>query len=289
VFEGEVTGLQVSFPSGGAPTMTLVAHDYLTRLARGKYSRGFGLVPDFLVAAILGAENMLLPAIDPAIAGIATAIAAINGVFSGTGIKQKGQSDLQLLQEIAASYDADFWVEGNVLVLSRFTKEYTPRLTLTYGSSLLDFSPQVSTVGQVAGVSVKFALREIPMDFVVSVVWDFDRETLNVTVVPGAAAAASKTAAGGALFTIVDQPVRSPADLLNSALFIVRELRSRLNERVTGSGSAVGDPRIRAGAVVRLEGLGPDFSGDYRVKSVTHSVDGGGYRTNFDVRREIIP
>jgi hypothetical protein len=27
VFEGEVTGLQVTFPSGGAPTMTLVAHD----------------------------------------------------------------------------------------------------------------------------------------------------------------------------------------------------------------------------------------------------------------------
>jgi phage protein D len=66
-------------------------------------------------------------------------------------------------------------------------------------------------------------------------------------------------------------------------------LRQKLNSRLTGSGSAVGDPRIRAGAVIRLEGLGPDFSGNYRVKSATHTLDTGGYRTNFEVYKEIIP
>ena len=70
---------------------------------------------------------------------------------------------------------------------------------------------------------------------------------------------------------------------------IARELRTKLNNRLTGSGSAVGDPRIRAGAVIRLEGLGPDFSGDVRVTSATHSIDTSGYRTSFDVRKEIIP
>jgi hypothetical protein len=51
----------------------------------------------------------------------------------------------------------------------------------------------------------------------------------------------------------------------------------------------VGDPRIRAGAMVRIEGIGPDFSGDYRVASATHTIDGSGYRTNFEVRKELIP
>ena len=50
-----------------------------------------------------------------------------------------------------------------------------------------------------------------------------------------------------------------------------------------------GDPRIRAGAVVRLDNLGPDFSGDYRVTSATHTIDTGGYRTTFEVRKEILP
>ena len=41
--------------------------------------------------------------------------------------------------------------------------------------------------------------------------------------------------------------------------------------------------------IIRLEGLGPDFSGNYRVKSATHSIDGSGYRTNFQVFKETIP
>lgn len=288
MFLGEVTGVQVSFPNGGMPTMTLVAHDYLNRLSRGKYARGFGPLADALVVMILSAENLLIPLIDPTITAISAAMTAINVIFKGTGTKQEGESDLQLLSKIAAQYDADFWVDGNVLYLSRFLKEYTPRLTLTWGESLLDFSPRVSTIGQVAGVAMKFTLRELPLDFLVTVGWDFDRETLAVSVVPGVAAGAAKAVVGPA-FTIIDQPISSPADIANSALVIVRELRNKLNNRLTGSGSAIGDPRIRAGTIIRLEGLGQDFSGDYRVKSATHAVDNGGYRTNFEVFKEIIP
>lgn len=287
VFKGEVTGLNASFPNGGMPSMTLVAHDHLHRLAQGTAARGFGLLPDFLVAAILSAENLLIPAIDPTIVAASTAMTAINVIFGGAGRKQKGQSDLKFLAEIAATYDADFWVDGDVLYLSRFLKEHSPRLTLTWGRSLLDFTPRVTTVGQVAGVSMKFVLREIPLDFLVTVFWDFDLERLGVTVVPGIAAKGAKSK--GSAFTIIDQPISSPADIATSALVIYRELRNRLNKRLTGSGSAIGDPRIRAGAVIRLDGLGPDFSGDYRVTSATHTVDGGGYRTNFDVHKELLP
>src|SRR5215210_101204 len=67
VFVGDVTGVQVSFPNGGMPSMTMVAHDRLQRLSEGKASRGFGPLEDAFVAAILSAENLLIPAIDPAI------------------------------------------------------------------------------------------------------------------------------------------------------------------------------------------------------------------------------
>ena len=288
MFVGEVTGVDVTFPNGGMPTMTLVAHDYLNRLAPGKYARGFGPLTDALVVMILSAENLLIPLIDPTITTISTALTAINFIFKGTGTKQEGESDLELLTKIAGQYDADFWVDGHTLYLSRFMKEYSPSVTLTWGSSLLDFSPHVTTVGQVAGVSMKFTLREIPLDFLVTVGWDFDRETLIISVLPGIAAAGAKSVVGPA-FSIINQPISSPGDIANSALVILHELRTKLNSRLTGSGSCVGDPRIRANEIIRLEGLGPDFSGNYRVKSATHSIDGSGYRTNFQVFKEIIP
>src|SRR4029434_9125142 len=115
-----------------------------------------------------------------------------------------------------------------------------------------------------------------------------DRESLGISIVPGVAASFTKSLLGS-VFTLIDQPIGSPADITNSALVIARELRTKINNRVTGTGSAIGDPRIRAGAIVRLEGWGADFSGDYRVSSASHSVDTGGYRTAFEVRKEILP
>jgi phage protein D len=289
VFIGEITGVQAAFPSGGMPTMTIVAHDYLHRLSEGKYARGFGPLPDALIAKILSVENLLIPIIDPTIEIASTAIAAVNFIFGGSGRKQKGQSDLELLQELAASYDADFWVDGDILYVARFfPKEYSSRLTLRWGESLLEFSPKVSTIGQVAAAAMKFTLREIPLSFLVNIFWDFDRESVGIVVIPGEAAAFAK-AIVGPTYTIVDQPISSPADIVNSALAIYRELRQKLNNRLTGSGSAVGDPRIRAGALVTIDGVGPDFSGVFRVTSATHSLDTGGYRTAFEVRKEILP
>jgi hypothetical protein len=291
VFEGEITGVEADFPSSGMPLVRVVAHDYLHRLGEGKYARGFGPIPDFLIAAILSAENLLIPLIDPAVAAASTAIAVVNAIFSGTGRKQKGQSDLDLLKEIADTYDAEFWVEGDTLWLSRFFKEYEPRLTLTWGRSLVSFSPRVTTIGQVGGVAAKFTLREIPLDFVVTISYDFDREAVNVLVIPGEAGTVTAAAKSliGPVLTLIRNPIGSPADIVNSALLIAHKLRTKINNRLTGSGSAVGDPRIRAGAVIRLEGLGQDFSGDYRVVSARHVLDEGGYRTDFQVRKEIIP
>jgi uncharacterized protein len=291
MFDGEITGVEASFPNGGMPMLRVVAHDKLHRLSQGTGAGGFGFLPDFLLATIVSAKNLLAPLIDPTIVAASTALTALNVIFSGSGEKQaapgEGMSDLQLLQGIAAKYDADFWVDGDVLYVSRFLKEYEPRLTLRWGESLSDFSPRMSSVGQVAGVSFRFTLREIPLSFLVTAFWDFDRESLGVSVAPGAAAAAPGVS--GPSLTVVDQTIASPADVASSALRILYKLRQKLNARVTGSGSAVGDPRIRSGAVVRLEGLGPDFSGDYRVSSATHTIDSGGYRTSFEVFKEIIP
>jgi hypothetical protein len=49
----------------------------------------------------------------------------------------------------------------------------------------------------------------------------------------------------------------------------------------------IGDPNIRAGNVIRIEGAGEEFGGLYRATSVTHTIDSGGFRTQFEARKEI--
>jgi hypothetical protein len=81
--------------------------------------------------------------------------------------------------------------------------------------------------------------------------------------------------------------IEEPLTLASAPRAIVSRLLPRLNQRLTGSGSTIGDPRIVAGSVLKLEGLGVQFGGLYRVTNARHSIDGGGYRTSFDVRKDI--
>jgi len=297
VFRGEITGVEAEFPEQGLPLLRVVAHDYLHRLAEGRYSRGFGPLPDVFIAAILSAENLLVPEIDPVVMAESIGVAALNFIFQGTGTKQRGQSHLDLLKEIANRYDAEFWVEGDILYLSRLSPAYeifqsnAPQVTLTWGESLLSFAPRVSTIGQVAGVAARFSLGIIPLDFVVTAAWDFDRERLAIGILPGEAG--TVVAAGGTLtgpvWTMFQQAIGSPADITKSALQLTHKLRDTVNNRLTATGTAVGNPLLRAGSVVSIQGVGEDFSDDYRVTEAVHLIDAGGYRTQFKVRKEIIP
>jgi hypothetical protein len=78
-----------------------------------------------------------------------------------------------------------------------------------------------------------------------------------------------------------------PLTLSSAPRVIIGKLIPLLNRRLTGGGSTVGDPRIQAGVVLRIEGVGQQFGGLYRVTSATHTVDGSAYRTSFEVRKEI--
>jgi len=49
----------------------------------------------------------------------------------------------------------------------------------------------------------------------------------------------------------------------------------------------MGNPQSKAGAVINFEGLGDQFSGLYRITSASHTLDGSGYKTSFEVRKEV--
>src|SRR5206468_738637 len=62
--------------------------------------------------------------------------------------------------------------------------------------------------------------------------------------------------------------------------------RERARRFVIGTGLANGEPKLRVGTLVTLNGLGTPFNGKYYVTRARHVYDQvSGYRTDFDVER----
>jgi hypothetical protein len=172
--------------------------------------------------------------------------------------------------------------KGYVLRFQFLMQDYSPSVTLQWGQSLMEFTPRLTTVGDVFGVSARVWISTLQLEFTIIVNWDYDRAAFNLMIYPGLGDISS-ILGGKASETISVKPTGFPTALRD----ILTELLPRLNNRLTGSGSTIGNPAIKAGKVINLVGLGSQFSGLYRITSTTHTFDGSGYKTNFKVRKEV--
>jgi phage protein D len=151
---------------------------------------------------------------------------------------------------------------------------------LTYGRSLIEFQPTLTTVNQVNEVVVRG--------------WD----NINKVKIEGTATRAQITTRGVGdrggqqaieqsfkqrKEVIANKPVNSQKE----AETLARETLEHIaKEMVNASGSTVGLPDLRAGCMVEIDGVGERFSGRYFIKSTTHTIGDGGYTTQFECRRE---
>jgi hypothetical protein len=299
VFVGEITGVEPSFPASGIPMIRLTAQDLLQRLQIGTKDRSFRIkipsvgnfpLPDSAVAALVSGTNGLIPDLDPVggtlstLIGLATFLAFPQ--FAQMSVrKQSGVNDFQFLTEVAKDNGWQMYIDhtaqphGRVLKFQFLIQDYAPSLTLKWGASLMDFTPRLSTVGEIEGVAARVWVDSIKMDFVIALNWDYDRAMFNLSITPGGEL--GELLAPGKVTTI------KPASYATAPRKILNELLPKLNNRLTGSGSTTGDPRIKASRVVNLEGLGAQFGGLYRITSATHTIDGGGYKTSFQARKEV--
>ncbi|WP_433972853.1 phage late control D family protein [Tunturiibacter lichenicola] len=302
VFVGEITGVEPSFPSGGMPTIKVVAQDFLQRLTHGKADRAYYVaipkmdnfpLPDIVVGAIVSGTNLLIPVPDP-VGGVLSILMTLGTYVNVPGLMQKGvrrqesQSDFDFLSSISRQNGWEMYIDhtaqpqGYVLRFQFLLQDYAPSLTLKWGQTLMDFTPRITTVGDVFGISARIWIAAIKTEFVVVVGWDFDRATINLSVYPGIGSLDILLGANAAK-TISIKPTGFPTALQS----ILGELLPRLNNRLTASGSTIGDPRIKASRVINIEGAGDQFGGLYRITQATHAFDSGGYRTSFQARKEV--
>jgi hypothetical protein len=302
VFVGQIVGFCAAFPSGAAPTVTVTAQDARYRLAQGNKVRWFAIpipsvgdfpLPDLATAPLVALENLLVPLIDPV--GIALSVllggAEVVSSIADPGSAQKfirkqaNESDYDFLTKIAKEngwemvIDHDGPLGGHKLHFFSPLDRLDADVDLAYGASLIEFTPRITNVGQIFSVSGYVWVPPIKMVFNITLGFDWDRMALTLAIYPGGIAFGPSTPSAD----LIDDPLT----LATAPRKLVSELIPKLNKRLTATGTTLGDPGIVAGTVLRITGVGVQFGGLWRVTEATHTLDSGGYRTHFELRKEI--
>ncbi len=277
---GEITGLRPTFPESGQSTLTVSGQHLLHRLTRRKQeSDTYERMTDSQMARrIAGRLNMTLK-IDETASG-----REVENAY----VLQNNQYDIVFLLERARRLGYEVFVvesqdsrnRENELHFKPSDSVQRKSYILTYGETLISFTPTLTTANQVEKVTVQGWDRRRKQP----ITGQATRQELQTNGVGQKGRQnAINNAVQGYEEVITDKPVRDNAEAKQLAR---QTLENIAKDLVRGSGSTIGLPLLRAGTVVQLGGMGVRFSGRYFVTGTTHTIGDGGYTTQFECRRE---
>jgi uncharacterized protein len=171
-------------------------------------------------------------------------------------------------------------VEDKTLYFQPVSNNGSDVLTLTMNDDLLEFYPRLSSLAQISQVQVRG--------------WN----PKNKTEIQGRAqkgdqvsnmggqktgTSSSQSVFGDAVSLVSDLPIttQAEADQLAKAQF------NRLSlQYVVGEGICWGRTDLKPGKLIKIDGIGQRFSGQYYVTAVSHRYSSHhAYETHFEVRR----
>jgi phage protein D len=265
VIVGEITGLAPAFTAGGSPSLTVHGADLRHRLDTVRRIR-----PPF--------REQTLSQIAEQICKDHMSLDATDSKVIIPYLLQANKTDLEFLKECAARLEYELVMQDQELSFRPIETRKASIATLTLDDDLLEFHPVLSLL-PLTGVDVPGWDPENKQALKASV-GDEGRAGMGGTE---SAADQTKQVLGETreAMPVACASTQAELDQLARATFNTAAL-----DYMTGSGRCRGRTDLRAGTIIRIEGVGTRFSGDYYVESTTHSYkQGGDYVTSFHVRR----
>lgn len=268
LFTGTITGLEATYIADGGTRLTILAEDRLQDLRMTRRTRTFEDVTDEDVMQQIAQDH-----------GLQTEFEGLSGPTHRI-LAQTNLSDLAFLRECARRINAEVMVDDTTLVVAKRTSRGSDPITLAYGASLRECQIRADLAHQCTELSVngwdpqsKTAISEIADDSAIA------QELNGLT----GGSSILETAFGARKASLVHTVPLSTEEAREVAEARYRE---RARQFVTGSGTADGDPRIRAGTTLELSQMGPMFDGEYYVVRALHRLSlERGYETEFDIER----
>ncbi|WP_328475135.1 phage baseplate assembly protein V [Actinoplanes sp. NBC_00393] len=260
-FLGEVASIEPSFPADEAPTVVVSGYDKSYRMRHSQTGPAqWPLINDSIIAAEIAAEYGLIPIVDPA---------------PYIGKRTKAENDMAFLKSCADRYFFDVYVEWDRLHF-HFPRPQLAAHVLEWGKNLSSFSPRISAAGLAGVQEIQVYNQELAQAITVTMLADLDPETITERLGQSAMQLLMSFVRKG----VSKEPIENPVQAAQLGLSILRNLLEGMYE---GSGSCIGIPDLTAGRYVEIAGIGKRFSGTYRLRKVTHRIDGNGYRTDFSI------
>jgi uncharacterized protein involved in type VI secretion and phage assembly len=280
---GEITALEPIFTPGHVVFLRVRGYDRSHHLARGKKTR------------VYGDGNPKGSGIDDAqiISTILQETGALTGKsvdtmgFSGVKlpyVMQYNQTDLEFLWERARIWGYQVYVQDKTLYFQKADKVRNTKApaTLIWGNNLESFEPRLTLAGQVDQAVVK-GWNADKKQVVEGVGKNDSSKTVpDIPVVGSGGPSLAKSAFKGAsATTVVDQPLSNDKQATAMANAIFAEMGSQV---IQAEGSCrIGDPRLLAGQMVKIEGVGQKFEGSYYVTEARHMWSQGKYHVTFSI------
>lgn len=266
LIKGEITAVEPNYERTGDLVLLVRGYDRSHRLHRGKKSRSFLNSTDSEIAQKIAQELRMRANVD-------STRVVHEYVF------QDNQTNLEFLQARAQRLGFEVFVKDRTLNFKRRSQQPQTGPELEWGVNMLSFRPRLTTMTQVDEVIVRGwdpkTKREI-----VSRARD---GTISPKVGIGKSGGVFTRQAFGvpAEAVVVKRPVKT----LDEANAMAQALCDEISgDFIQADGVCLGDPRLQAGRIVTIKGVGQRFSGDYFVTTATHVYnEESGYETHFNI------
>jgi phage protein D len=261
IFSGAIGAVEFAFEEDGQPELCIHAEDALMGQRMRRFTRTHPAGPLRDILEDLAVETGLTP--------------VIRGLTDRVDIQiQLNESNLAFMRRLLADYDADLQVAANELHIARRSDIQRGSLTLTLGSQLTRVRLCADLAGQVTKVT--------HAGFDVGQGRPVTAQSAGADLGPGSGRTGSaflEETFGAREEHLGDRTVydQAEADALVAAAFGRRGRRF-----VTLDGTCEGNPALRVGSHVTIEGVGPRFANTYQLTSACHRFDRTQvYQTDF--------
>jgi phage protein D/phage baseplate assembly protein gpV len=261
IFKGQIAAVEPEFTAKGC-VIVARAYDRAHKLNRERKTRTFQQMKASDMVRKVATEAGLTPKV--------TATGVVHEFF-----QQSNETDWDFAWRLALMEDYEVVVDDRTLDFRPANKAAGAAVKLTWQEGLISFRPRMSGIQQPTSVNVRS--------------WD----PKGKAKVNGSAASAetsskagverSKVAKdlGGGTTAVTDRVAATSSEANAIAKSTLDRLADAFYE---ADGLAFGNPKIKAGGQVKVDGVGKQFGGTFTVTSTTHSYRGGsGYRTAFQI------